>query len=237
MHIQMKRFSFILAAGVAAAIAVASVQGVSIAWKPKAGDTTKYKLTTKANIQGQEMFFSAVLTSKVLEVTSDKIVVEEKQSELNVKFGDQDFSSMMPASITSTTTLKPNGEVIERKSEMEDGGSERMEAALAHQYPEKAVEKGGSWTIKRAANADKKLPASEATYTYVEDEKVGAFDTWKITYVFKETEGSSPMTVNGTLWLNRANGEPVKAVYQMQNVEFQEGMGTSDAQAEITRID
>lgn len=237
MQLHMKRFSFILAAGVAAAIAVSAVQGVSIAWKPKAGDTTKYKLTTKANIQGQEMSFSAILTSKVLEVTADKIVVEEKQSDLNVKFGEQDFSSMMPPSITSTTTMKPNGEVIERKSEMEEAGSQRMEAALAHQYPDKQIEKGGTWVIKRAANADKKLPASESTYTYVDDEKVGAFDTWKITYVFKETEGSTPMVVNGTIWLSRANGEPVKAVYKMQNVEFQEGMGTSDAEAEITRID
>lgn len=233
----MKRFSMILIAGAVAAVAFAGFQGATIAWKPKVGDTTKYKLTTKANIQGSEMNFAAVLTSKVLEVTGDKIVVEEKQSEINVRFGDQDFSSMMPASITSTTTMKPDGTVIERKSEMEDGGSARMEAALEHRFPSKAIEKGGTWSFKRPANADKKLPASETTYTYIDDEKVGKFDTWKISYVYKETEGSAPMEVTGTIWLQQANGDPVKAVYKMKNVEFQEGMGAADAEAELNRID
>ncbi len=170
----MKRFSVILIAGAVAAVTFAGLQGANIAWKPKVGDTTKFKLTTKSTIQGSEMNFAAVLTSKVLEVNGDKIVVEEKQSDINVRFGDQDFSSMMPASITSTTTLKPDGTVVERKSEMEDGGNGRMEAALEHRYPSKAIEKGGTWSFKREANAAKKLPASESTYTYVDDEKVEA---------------------------------------------------------------
>lgn len=233
----MKRFSIVLIAGAVAAIAAAGLQGANITWKPKAGDVTKYKITTKAQIMGQEMNFGATLTSKVLEVTSEKVVVEETQSEINLKVGDQDMSSMMPPSITSTNTMKPDGTIIERKSEMEGGDNARMEAAMEARLPNKVIEKGGTWTIERKANAEKKLPASTSTYTYVDDEKVGKYDTWKVTFVFKETEGSAPMEVTGTLWINQGNGEPVKAVYKMKNVEFQEGMGTTDAEAELMRID
>lgn len=234
----MKRFTLVLVAGVAAAVALANFQGVNIAWKPKTGDTTKYRLTTKASIQGTDMSFAALLTMKVKDVKEDKIVVEETQSEISVKFGDQDFSSMMPASITSTTTMKPDGTVLERKSEMpEEAGGERLSAALEYRYPAKAIEKGGTWGFKAEADSAKKLPAREATYTYVGDEEVGAFKTYKITYSYKETEGSTPMTVTGTLWMNQANGDVIKGSYAMKNVEFQEGMGASDATAEIIRVD
>ncbi len=233
----MKRFSLVLVAGVAAAVALANLQGVNIAWKPKEGDTSKYRLTTKASIQGTEMNFAATLTMKVKEVKEDKITVEETQSEISVKFGDQDFSSMMPASIAQTTIMKADGTVIERKSEMEEAGSERMSAALEYRYPTKPIEKGGTWGFKAEADSAKKLPAREATYTYVGDEEVGKFKTFKITYSYKETEGSAPMTVTGTLWMSQANGDVIKGVYEMKNVEFQEGMGASDATAEIVRVD
>lgn len=233
----MKRFSIVLIAGAVAAIAAAGLQGANLTWKPKVGTVNKYKITTRAQIMGQEMNFAATLTSKVLEVTGEKVVVEETQSEISLKVGDQDFSSMVPASMKSTNTMKLDGTIIDRKSEMEGGDNPRMEAAMEARLPNKVVEKGGTWSFERAANAEKKVPASKTTYTYVDDEKVGKFDTWKITFVFKETEGSAPMEVTGTMWVDQATGDPVKATYKMKNVEFQEGTGTTDAEAEMTRID
>lgn len=228
----------ILVAAAVASVALATFQGTTIAWKPKVGEVTKYKLTTTSNIQGNEMSFAAILTSKVLEIKADgTIIVEEKQSDINVRFGEQDFSSMMPPSVTSTATMKADGEVVERKSEIEEGANPRMEAAMEFRYPGKPLEKGGTWTVSRLADSAKKIPASDVTYTYVDDEKVGKFDTWKITFSFKEKDGSAPMSADGTIWLNQSNGEPVKGTFKMKNVEFQEGMGVSDAAAEVNRID
>lgn len=220
-----------------AAVSIAAIDAVKIEWKPKASSTAKYKLTAKANMQGQEMNFAATITSKVLDVKADgNIEVEEKQSEISIKVGDQDFSSMAPASITTTTVSKPNGETVSRKSDSEQQNP-RLEAATEFAYPDKAVNVGDSWTIKRPADSAKGLFAREATFTYEGDETVGKWACRKIKISFKETDAPTNMTVEGTLWISNEDGTMVKGIYKMKNVEFAPGLPPSDSDSEIARIE
>ena len=216
---------------------MAAYDAVKIEWKPKASSTAKYKLTAKANMQGQEMNFGATITSKVLDVKADgNIEVEEKQSEISIKFGDQDLSSMAPAAITTTTVSKPTGETVSRKSDSEQDNP-RLEAATEFVYPDKAVNKGDTWTIKRAADSGKGLFARETTFTYAGDETVSKWSCRKITFSYKEIDAPSNMTNEGTLWVSSEDGTMIKGTFKMKNVEFGPGLPPTDSDSEITRID
>lgn len=228
----------ILLAGLAlSALALASYDAVSIKWKPKAGDTAKYKITAKANIAGTEMNFGAILTTKVVEITADgNVTVEEKQSDISVKFGDQDFSNMGPQTMESSSTMKPNGEVIARKSASEMDNP-RLEAALEFVFPDKDMEKGGSWTIKRDADSAKGLFARETKYTYVGPDTVGKRTCHKIEIAFRELDAPSNMEVTGTVWVDVEDGSQVKGTYKMKNIEFAPGTPPADGESEVIRID
>ncbi len=230
-----------VAAAMLAAVAMATFDGVSLKWKPTAGQTAKYKITAKAMVDGPqgkaEMNFGATMDLKVLEVKADgNIVMEEKQSNLSIKMGDQDFSSFAPQSVTVTTTSKPNGEVVSRKSDSEQDNA-RLESSLEFVFPDKDVKVGDSWSIKREADSGKGLFARETTYTYEGSEMVGKWNCHKIKVAFKEVGAPTNMEVAGTVWVSVEDGSPVKGSYKMKNVEFAPGMPPTDSDSELVRID
>ncbi len=233
----MKMRTISLAAAMLAAVAMAGVDAVNIKWKPKAGDTAKYKISAKANIAGSEMNFGAAMSTKVVEVKADgNIVVEEKQSDMKIMFGDQDMSSMAPAAVTGTTTMKPNGEVVSRKSDSEMDNP-RMEAALEFVYPEKELNVGDSWSIKRDADSGKGLFARETTFTYEGTEMVGKWNCYKIKVAFKEVGAPTNMEASGYSWVSVEDGSQVKGSYKLKNVEFAPGAPPSDADSDVIRIE
>lgn len=233
----MKMRTFSIAAAMLAAVAMASLDTVNIKWKPKAGDTAKYKITAKANIAGSEMNFTAAMSTKVLEVTADgNITVEEKQSDMKIMFGDQDMSSMAPALVTGTSTMKPNGEVISRKSDSEMDNP-RMEAALEFVFPDKELKVGDSWSVKRDADSGKGLFARGTTYTYEGTEMVGKWNCYKIKVDFKETGAPTNIEALGYSWVSVEDGSQIKGSYKLKGIEFAPGAPPSDADSDVIRID
>lgn len=226
-----------LAALLLAAVSIAAVDAVKIEWKPKAGAVAKYKLTAKAFILGQEMVYGASVTSKILDVKTDgNIEVEEKQSDISIKFGDEDLSSRAPASITTTTVSKPSGETVTRKSDS-DQDNPRLESAMEFVFPEKEVSTGDTWAIKRAADSGKGVFARETTFTYAGDETVGKWSCRKVTVSFKEIDAPVNMTTEGTVWISIEDGTMIKGVFKLKNVEFGPGLPPSDSDSEISRIE
>jgi len=237
MHQRTLSLSLVLVA----ALAAASVDPVKIQWKPKSGSIAKYKLLAKAAMDGPqgaaEVVFGATVTSKVTDIKADgNIVVEETQSEISIKFGDQDFSSQAPQTITSKSTMTPSGEVKARETTDETANA-RMENSLEFIYPDDAMDVGKSWTIKRPADSGKGLYARETTFTYDGVEKIGQWDCYRIKTSFKETDAPTNMSYEGVTWVAIEDGTMIKATYKMKNVEFGPGLPPSDATAEISRFE
>ncbi len=237
----MKAKTILVISAMLVASACLAQDAVKIEWKPKAGMTSKLKLATtfKSDFgQGvQDVKFSATITNKVIEVKpSGDTVLEEKTSDVSLMLGEQDMSAMVPSE-TATLTLKPNGKVVEKKSDQPDEmKNARLDNVNEFVYPDKALKVNETWVNKFSADKDKGTRAALATYTYLGMEKVGTADCYKVKYVYKETEGDAPMSAEGTMWLRVDGAGAQKADYTIKNVTFGPSQPT-EAKVNLSRID
>ncbi len=226
-------------------VALAVGQGVRLVWKPKAGDTQKYRLNVSmtgdpAVLGFGKLELSITTTEKIKEVKEDgKVVQESTQSEFSVKVDGQDLGGggEMPA-VSVTTIFYPDGRIFAIEGDPTAGPPPRVAESMVFLYPgpEKEFRVGESWTHKRGGDAQRGTRASETTYTYLGQEKVDRWDAYKVAFKFRETEGENAMEVTGTVWLGVENGYVVKGEYELTNVEFAPGMPPTKASVKVTRI-
>jgi hypothetical protein len=243
----MKKYALGVAVAMAFSLFVVALgltQGVKIVWKPKVGDTTKYRLnvamTGDASLGFGKLEVGITVTEKVKEIKDDgKVVQESTQSEFSVKVDGQDLGAGgdIPG-MTVITTFYPDGRIFSIEGG-EAGTPTRLSEASVFVYPgpDKEFREGESWTSKRPGDAQRGTRAAEATYTYLGTEKVGKWDTYKISYKYRETEGENPMEVTGTTWVAVDNGYLVKGEYELSNVEFAPGMPPAKASLKINRVE
>lgn len=226
------------------AIGLAIQDAVDVKWAPKPASTAKYKMQLIAKgIEGPsgpaELKFTSVVSRLVKEVRTDgNIVVEEKQSDFVIMFGEQDVTSMVPiTAVTSTNVYAANGEAIERKSDAPDGmNNPRLDNALVFTFPGKSVKVGETWTRTTAADTSKGLFPTETVFKYEGSEMVEKWNCHKISYTFKESGAPDNIESTGTLWIDVTDGEQVKGAYTVKNIEFGPGM-RSDAEGTVTRLE
>ncbi len=238
----IRKISLIASAVLIASIATAvTLDAVKIAWKPKTGSSIKYHVTANAKLESPqgtaEMQYGADTVHKILEVKADgSVVVEESQSNVTIKFGDQDFSSMAPQSSKVTSTISPVGETLERKSD-QDGDQPRMSAAMEFLYPDKEMNVNDSWTIKKPKDDKKGVFSREMTFTYLGTEKIGKWDCYKVKTEYKETDAPTNVSSSGTIWLAVEDGEVVKGSYKLKSIELAPQMPPTDATTEMMRVE
>jgi hypothetical protein len=222
-----------------AAVAVAQ-EATKIKWTPKAGSSQNYRLVVNGNMQGMDFEFSTKIAHKVVEVRPDgNIVVEERQHGGEVKLNGtaMDVPGGMPE-ITVRMVSKPNGEIVERKSNGPEGmENPRLENSFAFIFPDKDLKPGDTWKRETKADKAKETYSTETVYTYAGTETLNGKKTHKITFKFREIDAPSNMTGEGTVWLRVEDGELVKGTYNLKNAEFAAGMGATDATATMTMVD
>ena len=227
---------------VGAAAFAGVLDATKIAWTPKSG--AAYKFRFKSVVHGiqaptgtADLTVLANMTDTIKEIKSDgNIVVEEKQSDLHVTLGEQDMSSMVPQSITETLTEKPNGEVIERKTDNDQGGSERINAVSQFSYPDHDVNVGDTWTHALKADSAKKTYDSTTTYTYQGEDTVDGVKCYKVSASFKESGAPTNMTAAGTVWLSEEDGYMVKVKMAVKNADLPGGLPPADSDIDIDRV-
>lgn len=222
-----------------ASVAALAQDSASLVWKPKAGNTLKYKLQVKASMEGQEFAFGTTITQKVLEVRQNgEVVVEGKQSNFTLSIAGEDMSAMMgDMAMTETSTMDRFGNVLSRKSDAPaEMDNARLDQAILFVFPQKAdLKVGETWTRSVKADASKGQRAAEATFKFEGTETVNGIKSNKVTYTFVETEGTAAMKVDAVIYLASEDGELVKAEYKMKNLELGPGAPPSDATATIVR--
>lgn len=218
---------------------------VEVKWKPKAGSVYKYKMEVLASgIEGPqgpaELKISSTLTRTIKELLEDgNVNVEEAQNELSVLFDGQDLTEMLGASsFTTTMKVAPNGETLEKKSDApEQTDNPRLNNATAFTYPAGPLAIGATWTREVAADASKNIPSASTTFTLSATEDIDSkWKAHKIDIVFKEGEGSNPMSATGTIWIDVVDGELIKGNYTIKAVEFAPGI-VADATSTLTRVE
>jgi hypothetical protein len=231
---RFKKTSFGLLVAAISVAAFAAQDAVSLKRVAKAGDTAKYRLKADVEVQGTEATFSALVTEKISKVESNgNYVVESAQTEGKIVFGGQEMEA--PAS-TQTFTYKPNGEVVEIKADSVDSSVYRTAHLTSFIIVDKAIKTGDEWTHEVKKDEKTGAVAAKGTYKVEGSEKIGDFETFKIKFATKETEGGDTAAVcEGISWISKKDGTLVKSEGTWKNVPFPGAPGPINAKYSMTR--
>lgn len=205
----------ILAVTVMVATAMAVVQS-SLKRTGKVGDTYTFDLKANITFNGEKIDLTAKVIERLTAIADDgSYSVGSVQKEAKMIVQGQSFPGQELAE--TVTKYDPNGEVLEITGDQVDGSTYRFASLINLRRPSKDVAKGDKWEVKSPANAKTGLIALTATYEVEGNESVSGVDCLKINFTITETEGSSPASSKGTLWVNPANGLTVKVSGELKN--------------------
>lgn len=230
---------------VALSVVVAALDPVSVAWKPKVGQSNSYKFNAVFhNVQGIptgpadiKLAAKMVNTDKEIRPNGD-IVVESKQSNLSLFIGDTDFTAMNPGpkEVTETSVQKPNGEVISTTSDAPDNAkAPRLDAITEFIYPDKPVMVGDTWTHERKGDKEKGTFDSVTTYKYLGTDTVNGVASYKLGIEYKETNAPTNTTANGTVWVAQSDGELVKGDLTLKDADLGQGLTAPTGELHMDR--
>jgi hypothetical protein len=208
---------------------------VTIAWKPKVGDSFAYKY--KSTIASADIQSGADLKETIKAIGSDgNVIVEDKTNHLTMIMGGNDMSNSpgIPTEITETLTEAPNGHVLKRQTDFAQGDMPRVNALSQFIYPDHAVNQGDTWTYKGTADKTSGANDFEEDFTYQGKETLHNIDCNKVGVTVKETNTASAITGSGTVWLDAQTGAMVKLSVKLKNVDVP-GLGTTDLASEVER--
>lgn len=216
--------------------AFAVVDGFNLKRAPKAGDSVTYKLKADVEVAGTEANFTAKVVEKVTKVEANgNFQLESSQSEGKISFGGQEMDAD-PS--TQTFTYKPTGEVIDIKSDKLDASMFRMANLQSFVVPDKDLKVGDEWTIEGKKDEKTGAVNTKGTYKIAGEEKVGDYDTLKVTFSVKETEGGdSAASAEGITWISKKDNTMVKTEGKWLNAPFPGAPGPINAKVSMARAD
>lgn len=231
---RFKKASFGLLVAAISMTAFAVQDAITLKRVAKVGDTAKYRLKADVDIQGTEATFTELVTEKITKVEgSGNYTVETSHSEGKIVFGGQE----MPADpSTQTFTYKSNGELVEIKADNVDASHYRTANLTAVIMSDKAVKVGDEWTHEIKKDEKSGAVALKSTYKVEAAEKVGDFETFKVKFSTKESEGGdAAASSDGVAWINKKDGSLVKSEGSFKNVPFPGAPMPINAKFSLTR--
>jgi hypothetical protein len=203
---------------------------------PKAGDASDYKENVSLTISGQSVTIDTALHQVIDSVTADGgLQITQTESGTVVKVAGQ--VAPAPEAKPQVLSFLPDGELKEAKVDGADGNWYRLFNLSVFIHPDTAVKIGDSWTKVLPANKTTGAVPFKAVYTLVGKEKVGNWNTLKVTYKINETDTDSPASGEGTLWINADDSQLVKQETKFSNAQFPGGAGTPiDGTSTLERV-
>lgn len=189
---------------------LALAQGVTLKRTPKVGDVQHFKLKMEFAVFGDTAVYTSKLTEKVTEVSPDgNYTITASQSGYKVElFGDEGVvrdDDMPKQSITYT----PTGEVVSVQGDLVNDSVYRLANLMAVRLPKEPIVKGDKWERSISKNVDTGVFDAKATYTYVDDLKVGETDAILAEFEYVEVAGD-PARSQGKVWLDKRDGSVIK---------------------------
>ena len=228
------RLRTILPLGILAVSALAlAVQAMDLKWMPKAGDKLNYKVAGTFEVPGAgEITLEGSRSEEVTSVAADKITVTSLSKQKVNAMGTE----IPVPDATATTVYKPDGSVLELKVGDESaGGGMRMVRLSSFVFPTKSVPVGEGWTVEAPKDEKADLPGYKVDYKLVGEEKIGTWDTWKITSKGGEIEGTQPTKIESTTWVEKSTGTLVKSTAQVTDALFSPQAPPLSGKLEIVR--
>lgn len=192
-------------------------------------------LNAQISIQGMDVTFTTKNHYKVGDVAADgSYTISSTQTDGHVSFNGSEQD--IPESPEVISTFLPGGEIKEIKSENVGEAQWRLAHLMMVHSPDAPVKQDDSWSYKMAADKDKGGVGVSIDYKLLGTEKVGTFDTVKISVAAKETEGSDPAKVTGTVWLDVKDFSIVQSTMTWSKVPIMGSPEPVDGTVKVTRI-
>jgi hypothetical protein len=216
------------------ATALAAFDGLSVMRKPKEGEQIRYRMTADVDFGGMAIKAKFLVAEKVTKVEADgSYKLEQQQLEGVVDLNGQEQE--MPSSGPTVTVYTKEGEIKEISGAETTPDSYRLANLGLMRDPGKTLNVGDTWTHEIKADAKTGAVAAKAEYKVLAEEKVGDWDTVKVSQTIKETEGTDPASSTGTVWLLKEDGSTVKAESKWVNAPFPGAPGPINATVKMER--
>ena len=206
--------------GIALLLAAASayaIDGVVLKYGYKKDSVTKVRIKGTIEVQGMEVTINMINQSKVMDIADDgTVTLEDGMVEGKVTFGGQEMD--IPGQTGTKVIMKPNGEVKKIIGDDVTAGTYRVQNLMGFVPPTEAVSVNSKWSKVAATDKETMAPGYKSDYTIVGEEKIDGTDTFKIQYKTIETDGTDPASIEGTVWIDKANCGLVKGSQKWTNV-------------------
>jgi hypothetical protein len=213
----MNRRLSVLLLGAAVAATAFAMQSMTLKRVATVGEVNEYKLNVVVDFQGTEVNFSARTVERVLSVEGGKIVTENETKDAKIDLGGQE----QPVDDSKVkTTLGPDGEIVLIEGEMMDESAYRFANLMAMRWPGAAVEKGTKWTVEQKADSKRSTPATTFGFEIQDLMSMAGRDVVKVGFNIKETEGDTPASSEGVMYIDIKTGLMVKTEGKMENANI-----------------
>ena len=216
MTSSIRRALLVAVAGLATFASAAAVTDGALRLTAKVGDVRKYKLTAAVKFQDQDLAVTGGVNVKVMRVDdAGLITVQVTATSTQAKGGDQPIPVQDSPALVEV--FKPDGTLSELRGENASQTAYRLETLTSVKLPAFPLEKDKTWTWEIFPNPKVGIQKATIDYKVLGEETVAGIATWKVSRAIKETEGDSPATGDGTVWINKRDGTLVKQVDVWKN--------------------
>lgn len=215
---------------------------IALSYKAHTGQAARYKSEGALSLEagGNKVTLDIKEVEKVTfgEVAANGNITMERATESSeVTMNGNKLPDSDDDKSQTTLTLRPDGSLVAYKS-ISNGHDDsktqiRLYIATSPIFTDKSLAAGDKWNREIKSDSDLGLRAAKTDYEVVGLEKIGGVDTVKIKMAYQETEGSSPLTCNGTLWIEKSSGDAIVADFDIENIPFGEGEQSALAHGKI----
>jgi hypothetical protein len=232
----MKSLRILGVGSVLLAASAFAFQGTILKFAFKKGDISKLKIVGSLQMMGADVNVTIVQQQKVLEVAEDgTATLESSTLSGTAVFGGQEME--IPAGNPIVLVMESNGKTKEIRGEDVSASSYRVEALQSFLLPKEPVKVGSKWVREEKANADTGAVALKAEYEILAEETIGKYETFKIRYKNSETEGAEPASMEGTIWISKADAQLIRGESTWVNVPMAAAPAPVSGKFTLTRED
>lgn len=221
----------------AAAFALAAQDAWTLKRNAKVGETARYKLVANVELPGMGgATVDGFVEEKVVTVDeSGTFVIESQQKGTKITMEGQGEQAM-PDEPPTKTKFNAEGAVLEITSDSPNAAnSYRISNLGAFRYPANAVKVGDEWSVDIAKDEKTGVEPAKMTFKVESSETVGSWSTVKVKVTAKESEGDTPATADGFVWIDIPTGIIVKSETNWINAPLPGAPFPINAKITVTR--
>lgn len=234
--IQKQRFATIFVAGIVfTAIALAAQQTYTLARVAKVGDEAEYKFSAQLDFTEFKIDVTGKTFEKVTKV-SDAGVIEYDSTQSDVKVKTPDDEQTIDESQTTKMVTGADRVLLKYGQEGdEDASSIRLSLLGTVKKPDKPIQVGDKWSAVLKHPNKESFPV-KADYEAIAVETIGKWETLKVKITTKETEGESPASAEGFIWIITSDGLSAKEEMKIKKAPFPMSPDPIDMEVKVERV-